>query len=39
MGDGAEAAIEPTWTPLAIYAGEDLVGFALFGHHDETGNW
>ena len=34
----AEAAIEPTWTPLAIYAGDDLVGFALFGR-DETGSW
>jgi diamine N-acetyltransferase len=34
----AEAAIEPTWTPLAIYAGDDLVGFALFGR-DETGRW
>jgi diamine N-acetyltransferase len=35
----AEAAIEPSWTPLAIYAGDDLVGFALFGRDDETGNW
>jgi diamine N-acetyltransferase len=35
----AEAAIEPTWTPLAIYAGDDLVGFALFGRDDETGSW
>ena len=35
----AEAAIESTWTPLAIYAGEDLVGFALFGRDDETGRW
>jgi diamine N-acetyltransferase len=35
----AEAAIEPTWTPLAIYAGDDLVGFAQFGRDDETGRW
>jgi diamine N-acetyltransferase len=35
----AEAYIEPTWTPLAIYAGEDLVGFAMFGRDDETGRW
>jgi diamine N-acetyltransferase len=35
----AEAAIEPTWEPLAIYAGDDLVGFALFGRDDETGRW
>ena len=35
----AEAAIEPSWTPLAIYAGDDLVGFALFGRDDESGRW
>jgi diamine N-acetyltransferase len=35
----AEVAIEPSWTPLAIYAGDDLVGFALFGRDDETGQW
>jgi diamine N-acetyltransferase len=35
----AEAAIEPTWTPLAIYAGNDLIGFALFGRDDDTGRW
>jgi diamine N-acetyltransferase len=35
----AEVAIEPSWTPLAIYAGEDLVGFAQFGRDDETGRW
>jgi diamine N-acetyltransferase len=35
----AEASIEPSWTPLAIYAGDDLVGFALFGRDDETGRW
>jgi diamine N-acetyltransferase len=35
----AEAAIEPTWEPLAIYAGDDLIGFALFGRDDETGRW
>ena len=35
----AEAYLEPTWTPLAIYAGDDLVGFAMFGRDDETGNW
>ena len=31
--------LEPTWTPLAIYAGDDLVGFAMFGRDDETGHW
>ena len=35
----AEASIEPTWTPLAIYARDDLVGFALFGRDDGTGCW
>jgi diamine N-acetyltransferase len=35
----AEAYLEPTWTPLAIYAGDELVGFALFGRDDETGRW
>ena len=35
----AEAYLEPTWTPLAVYAGDDLVGFAMFGRDDETGNW
>ena len=35
----AEAHVEPTWTPLAIYAGDDLVGFTLFGRDDETGRW
>jgi diamine N-acetyltransferase len=35
----AEAYLEPTWTPLAIYAGDDLVGFAMFGRDDETGRW
>lgn len=35
----AEAYLEPTWTPLAINAGDDLVGFTLFGRDDETGRW
>ncbi len=35
----AEVSIEPSWTSLAIYAGDDLVGFALFGRDDETGRW
>jgi diamine N-acetyltransferase len=32
----AEAYIEPTWTPLAIYANDELVGFAMFGLDTET---
>jgi diamine N-acetyltransferase len=35
----AETHVEPTWTPLAIYAGDQLVGFAMFGRDDETGRW
>src|SRR5215207_2297179 len=35
----AEASLEPSWTPLAIQAGEELVGFAMFGQDDETGRW
>jgi diamine N-acetyltransferase len=35
----AEAYLEPNWTPLAIYARDDLIGFALFGCDDETGRW
>jgi diamine N-acetyltransferase len=35
----AEAYIDPTWTPPAIYAGDQLVGFAMFGRDDESGHW
>ena len=35
----AEAYVESAWTPLAIFAGEDQVGFAMFGRDDETGRW
>jgi diamine N-acetyltransferase len=35
----AEVYIEPTWTPLAIHAGDALVGFAMFGRDDATGQW
>ena len=35
----AEAYVEPAWTPLAMYAGDQLVGFAMFGRDDETGRW
>lgn len=35
----AEAAIEPNWTPLAIHAGEEVVGFAMFGQGETTGRW
>lgn len=35
----AEAYVEATWTPLAIYAGEEPVGFAMYGHDPETDRW
>jgi len=27
----AQAAYEPEWTPQAIYAGDEMVGFAMYG--------
>jgi diamine N-acetyltransferase len=33
------AYVEPTFVPLAIYAGDELVGFAMYGQHPETGAW
>ncbi len=35
----AEAYVEPAWTPLAIFAAEELVGFAMLGHETGTGRW
>ena len=36
----ANASVEPTFVPLAVYAGEDLVGFAMYGQHPpDTGAW
>lgn len=35
----AEAYVEPTFVPLAVYAGDKLVGFAMYGQHPETGAW
>ena len=35
----ANASVEPTFVPLAIYAGEELVGFAMYGQHPRTGAW
>jgi diamine N-acetyltransferase len=35
----ANAYIEPTFVPLAVYAGDELVGFAMYGQHPETGAW
>jgi diamine N-acetyltransferase len=35
----ANAYVEPTFVPLAVYAGDDLVGFAMYGQHPDTGAW
>lgn len=35
----AQAYVEPDWVPLAIYAGEEPVGFAMYGPDPETGLW
>ncbi len=35
----ANAYVEPTFVPLAVYASENLVGFAMYGEHPETGAW
>ena len=35
----ANAYVEPTFVPLAVYAGEALVGFAMYGQHPDTGAW
>jgi diamine N-acetyltransferase len=35
----ANAYVEPTFVPLAVYAGEELVGFAMYGQHPKTGAW
>ncbi len=33
----AQAYVEPTWVPLAIYADETMVGFVMYGREVETG--
>jgi diamine N-acetyltransferase len=33
------AYVEPTFVPLAVYAGDALVGFAMYGQHPESGAW
>ncbi len=35
----ANAYVEPTFVPLAVYAGDALVGFAMYGQHPDTGAW
>jgi len=33
----AQAYVEPTWVPLAIYADDTMVGFVMHGREAETG--
>ena len=35
----ANAYVEPTFVPLGVYAGDALVGFAMYGQHPESGAW
>jgi diamine N-acetyltransferase len=35
----ANAYVEPTFVPLAVYAGDALVGFAMYGQHPDSGAW
>lgn len=35
----ADAYVETTWHPLAVYAGEALVGFVMYGEDTDTGQW
>jgi diamine N-acetyltransferase len=35
----ANAYVEPTFVPLGIYAGDELVGFVMYGQHPDTGAW
>jgi diamine N-acetyltransferase len=35
----ANAYVELTFVPLAVYAGDELVGFAMYGQHAKTGDW
>lgn len=35
----AEAYVEPTWQPRGVYASDELVGFAMYGQDEDTGDW
>ena len=35
----AEAYVEPTFRPLAVYAGDELVGFTMYGQDESNGRW
>lgn len=35
----AQAYVEPTWTPIGIYAGDEAVGFAMEGFDPDANRW
>ena len=35
----AQAKVEPSWYPLAIKAGDEVVGFTMYGQEIESGRW
>ncbi len=35
----AQAYVEPTWTPMGIYAGDEAVGFAMEGFDPDENRW
>jgi diamine N-acetyltransferase len=35
----AMAHVEPTFVPLGVYVGDELVGFTMYGQHPKTGAW
>lgn len=38
-GSIAQAYVEPSFRPLAVYAGEEPVGFTMYGREESTGRW
>jgi diamine N-acetyltransferase len=38
-GSLAEAYVEPSFRPFAIYAGDEPVGFTMYGYEDPPGRW
>jgi diamine N-acetyltransferase len=35
----ADAYVEKSWHPLAVFAGDELVGFVMYGDDTDTGQW
>ena len=38
-GSIAQAYVEPSFRPFAIYAGDEPVGFTMYGREESTGRW